>query len=320
MKQPSIYKRLARAIHHIEGSGIVYIENPKSACTNIKWSLIDAFSDVDLSKIEDVHDRKTTPFLPGVVATKYVAQARDLAFLSVVRHPRTRFMSAYFDKLYHGRDQRVWVNIAAQLDLNVDEFYTPKAIIKRMMQVPRHTINPHIALQTDNLLPDSLPYNAIFHLETVGGKDSLSFGGADVKLFNSQWHVPKAKADTSVFDEETYRLIDQYYAKDYATFGYDPDHLSQPSRAFHVPTHRPFMLDMLTSRSPIEFLSRHFDGTSKDLTVTEIWAVIDRLTRDRAWKQLPEALMTFIVTDNVMHHPEMLERFKASLGSVTDRD
>lgn len=303
--QTSAIQRLSAAIHYIPGSNLLYINNPKVACTNVKWAMVEAFAPEaapGMTSYGAIHRRAETPFAKG----PGLAQAlRDRSFtvFSMVRHPRRRFVSAYFNKI-HGPQFPTGPRILESIGLDPKRSHPPKAVLKGLLKLPTQDINGHVAPQVVNLFWGSIPYDRVFRLETLKGKaDPLIFDGFQLPMVDKSMHSTQGKTDLSLFDAEDYEMIDDLYRDDYVAFGYDPDPAAPVSDLVDLPPVRPFLLDLLTAERPLDLLKSHFGigpvgairqrftGGPPDLTLLEAGAMIDTLFRLRRLEALPPRLL-----------------------------
>lgn len=309
MRNKPVTARLNRAIHNIPSSGVIYIENPKVACSNIKWSLINAYCKDSLGVVQNVHDRRQTPFSKNGRRNFLSLIEADADIFSVVRHPRRRFISAYFDKMFYGRDESVWLQLAEQLDLSPQEVHAPKIVLNRMLDLPRQDLDPHAALQAVNLFWENIPYSRVLYLEKIPTAGVISTGSRCLTLLDQQSHSTKSRVDMSLFDEETLELIDTYYAPDYERFGYVPQDNSPEAEEVPLPDYRRFFLSFLNSESPLKVLRNFFLEGPRALTQSEMVAVIDYLSVERRWEQCSHRILDFLVARNFAREPEIISRY-----------
>ncbi len=298
-------QRLSAAIHYIPGSRLLYINNPKVACTNVKWAMVEAFAPEaapGMTSFGAIHRRAETPFAKG----PGLAQAlRDRSFtvFSMVRHPRRRFVSAYFNKI-HGPQHPTGPRILESIGLHPKRSHPPKAVLKGLLKLPTQDINGHVAPQVVNLFWGSIPYDRVFRLETLKGKsDPLIFDGFHLPMVDKSLHSTQGKTDLSLFDAEDYEMIDHLYQADYAAFGYQPDPAAPVSELVELPPFRPFLLDLLTAEKPLSVLKARFGigpvgmiqqklaAPPPDLTLLEAGAMLDCLFKLRRLDTLPPRLL-----------------------------
>ncbi|WP_321446884.1 sulfotransferase family 2 domain-containing protein [uncultured Cohaesibacter sp.] len=309
MHKRTIFERISRATHYIDGSDLVYIENPKVACSNIKWSLIREYRPEVLESINRIHDRRETPFVRQYSDIVKLLKKPAKNTFSVVRHPRKRFVSAYFDKMFEGRDQSVWNLISDFLSLDPNKVYEPKPILERLVNSSKQDLDPHVACQHTNLFWGALPFTKVFHLESLDRNDTkLSFSDFTLSVVDRQSHSTSAKVNAALFDDEAFGMIDLLYEQDYDFFNYSPES-EKPIKEISVPECRSFFLDFLDDGRPIQYLKDFFEEGPQKLTPLETEAVIDRISRQSLWNKMPHRLIDFIIVRNAIQQRDNIDRF-----------
>ncbi|WP_319413276.1 sulfotransferase family 2 domain-containing protein [uncultured Cohaesibacter sp.] len=311
MHERTVFERLSRAVHYIDGSNLVYVENPKVACSNIKWSLVNMFRPEMMEDITRIHDRRETPFITGFPDIVASLRGDNKTVFSVVRHPRKRFISAYFDKMYEGRDQSVWRLIANHLELEEDKVYEPKIVLDRLIGVSKQDLDPHVGCQYGNLFLGAIPYTKIFHLEKLDkASNELSFSDFTLQMIDRQSHSTSSRVKASVFDEEALEMVDAMYADDYVCFNYRAD-AEAPVGDICLPDVRDFFLEFLGADRPVLYLKHFFEGGPQELSLLETEAVIDRISQFSLWDKLTHRLLDFIIVRNAIQQKDNIARFNA---------
>lgn len=323
----SAKNRLVHAIDYIPGAPVAYIRNPKVACTNVKWSLISAFAPDKLASVGKIHKKEETPFALDHDVVRVLRQ-KDVTVFSLVRHPRRRFISAYFNKLYNSRfptGQKIFESV----DLDPKRNHPPKAILKGLLRLPTQDLDPHVAPQVVNLLWGSIPYDRVFRLESLKSKeDPLIFDHFQLPMLDRSRHSTQHKVDLSLFDDEDYEMIDHLYREDYAAFGYDPNPDAPISAEVELQLFEPFLLDLMTHRSPVRVIKSHFrigfiemmrrrqhTAPPRPLNYLEVGGMIDVLHQHRLLTRLSRRLRD-VVTQSAMATGENAERLRLSLAEL----
>lgn len=308
----SVFERLSRAVHTVDKSGVIYIENPKVACSNIKWSLLNEFRPQAFAEVQRIHNRNETPFLRGFADVVSALKGPGSTIFSVVRHPRSRFVSAYFDKMHEGRDQSVWRLISRHIGLEDDLVYEPKAILERLLKSSAQDMDPHVARQTTNLFWGVIPYTDVFQLENMGSGDrTLNFSNARIVFVDQQRHSTASRRDVTMFDDEAFQMIDELYSEDYSAFGYEQGEAA-PKHAVPLPEVDPFFVDFLASDRPLLFLREYFERFPRRLDYLELGAVIDVFHKNNLWPRASHFLLDWIVVRNAILQQDNMKRFVSS--------
>ena len=327
--------RLNTVINFVPGSPLLYINNPKVGCTNVKWSMITTFAPDAVETTGSVHRRDETPFAKGHDLAQSL-RSGGMTIFSIVRHPRRRFVSAYFDKLF--RPIPLTVNrpirpgraagtkILESVGLDPRRVHRPKTVLKELLKLPALDMNPHVAPQVVNLFWGSIPYAHVFRLECrKKNGDALDFGNFRLPLVDRSGHSTAGKVDLSLFDAEDFEMIDHLYRDDYAAFGYPPDPSARVGEKVEDLPHGPFLLDLLTAQRPVAFLKSHFGlgpvglirqtfgAPPPDLTGLETAAMIDLLFDTGKLLSLPPRLLAE-VERAAARWPETVERLNRAKG------
>ena len=314
MAYRTVQQRIVRATNYVFGSNVVYIENPKVACSNVKWALVEAFRPENLSKIKNIHDRRETMF-----TSDYREAVRNLIvpncnIFSIVRHPRKRFISAYFDKMHNNRDESVWNIIATSLDLEVTKVHHPKAILNRISTFAPQDLDSHIAKQTTNIFFGHIEFSNVYRLEELSPDIThIKVGRFDLKLSDRQSHSTASRIDPSIFDDEALEMIDDIYADDYLAFGYEPKK-QKPIKDVALPNKDSMLLEFLASDTPIQFLLNFFADGPKKMSYLETGAVIDIISKREIWHLMPHRLIDFIIARNAIIQGDNADRFSSKFS------
>ena len=311
MAYRAVQQRIVRATNHVSGSDVVYVENPKVACSNMKWALVGAFCPENSGRISNIHDRRETMFISDYRGAVRILIDPSSQIFSIVRHPRNRFISAYFDKMHKGRDESVWKIIAAALNLEVDRIHDPKTILDRIYRHSPQDLDSHIAKQVTNIFFGHINFFNIYHLEELSPDAThIKVGSCSLELINRQSQSTEARIDRSLFDDEALEMIDVVYSDDYAAFGYDPKE-PQPVRDIATPDKSSMLLDFLASDTPIQFLLDFFADGPRKLSYLETGAIIDIISKRDVWHLMPHHLIDFIIARNAILQGDNAERFSS---------
>jgi hypothetical protein len=193
---------------------LVYVNNPKVACSSIKLSILN---DKQL-----IHDNK--------IYSNY-SSVQNCSFFSVVRNPIERVLSAYLNMVTVETD--IWMStVKLYCDIQ-DEVYSGKyelvsfgdylEILNVIASLFPEKINPHFRCQFFNLAPDEIDYEFIGRLDDMATVASyLSDKGIELENFTPHKTNAKSKID-DFFGIREKELTYSIYAKDFEYFNFNKD-------------------------------------------------------------------------------------------------
>lgn len=214
----------ARALHISPRLGLVYVNNPKSACSTIKLSLQRAeLGDAAYEPPKSVHTFEDSPLVTwpdtAELGTEAFAGRRVFSF---VREPFGRLKSVYLNKIVRPQKRgkfRTDAGFAADETPSFDRFV--RAVCD---QDPRDQ-NPHWRLQVLNLSVDAITYDTLGKLEQFAG-DWARFAdtvpGLERRPHFAGMRTGAAARDDLHLSPGAHRAVETAYAADFARFGYDP--------------------------------------------------------------------------------------------------
>lgn len=216
------------SVYYIPHQNLVYFNNPKVACSTIKFNLWLA-SDQKLgvkTYSGSPHAREISPFARDVFSLDADSSSRlhSATTFSVVRNPFVRILSAYLDKV--GEDQIVWYSIVKRFGLK--ESITKKELSFRdfiaiIMSEPDELLDTHFRSQYINLMwpigaPDFLGYIENF-AEVV---EFLRRNNVGCVTF--QAHATRAGGLVDeYYTDEIVEMVRNRFADDFRIFGYSTD-------------------------------------------------------------------------------------------------
>jgi hypothetical protein len=151
----------------------IFVETPKCACSSIKTALQRLEwrnPDYEWKNFEDIHVREYSPLLNP----KQVGSFRDLLNnprmfkFCFVRHPFTRLLSCYLDKIQRNRPQKA--EILRQLGLPEDKLDTPVSFgqfVSAVVEQPVSAMNHHWRAQYYQTMQDGIQYDFIGRFEQL---------------------------------------------------------------------------------------------------------------------------------------------------------
>jgi len=216
-----------RALHISRKFGYVYVTNPKAACSTLKLFLsrCEVGDPEYLGKTN--HQRRDLPLLtPGKLSKEErdgLTRGRFFRF-SFVRHPVSRVVSAYANKIFRGKSQSKAQVLEmmgvdpGRLDLDISFLDFLKAISAREPS----SLNGHFRPQTLNLFWNDFKYDFIGKLEQFDSdfaklKNHLGLPDYPLEIRNQK---SKFVNTDELLSEEALRIIRRFYAADFEAFGY----------------------------------------------------------------------------------------------------
>ena len=212
-----------------------YVETPKVACSTIKYYLQLLEYDGDRSKVaKNVHIRDQSP-IRRINELNYsedqitqLLVGPEYFHFTFVRHPYTRVLSCYIDKIVQrtsktGTDRRFEsLGFAPDADVSFVEF------LRAVENQPLHEMDIHWMPQADILgVLNGYTYDFIGRFEHFDADFArvLARLGAPTDWYqaieNRQQTVTKAKEKLlEYYTSEAVTLVQEIYAEDFARFGY----------------------------------------------------------------------------------------------------
>ena len=149
----------------------VYVETPKCACTAIKTALQRLElrdPQFERESFDDIHIREHSPLLnPKQVGSFRALLASPAMFkFCFVRHPFTRLLSCYLDKIQRNRPQKA--AILRQLGLSEEKLETPvtfEQFISAVTEQPVSQMDSHWRVQYYQTMQAGIKYDFIGRFE-----------------------------------------------------------------------------------------------------------------------------------------------------------
>lgn len=204
---------------------ILYLNNPKCACTTVKhalWLASDALTGRRTFR-GNVHDRKLDPFARKVfrLPARQRERVAQAAVFSVVRNPFARALSAYVDKV--ANDPAVWPIFLKRLGLKPAVGKKELSFIDflGLIAVAHDDIlDGHFRPQFRNLL---LPLARPVFVGAVENMPAVSafLEARGIPFRDEPMNATRAQERfTRLYDGRTASLVRKRYAEDFARFGY----------------------------------------------------------------------------------------------------
>jgi hypothetical protein len=218
------HRPLADHVFALPEHNIVYVKNPKAACSTVLlWLDRLHTGDHDFSP-SNVHTDNRLPKVSSIGRRRIARMLSGEGYsFTFVRDPLRRFQSAYLDKIVNAERWRRQIQTAlgqepdAARPVSLDDFVTG---IER--QDPVSEMNPHWRPQHINVMTSLIRYDHIGRIENFATDLEIIRRGADLPPVPVEVrNVTKTPSDSIFADrpdlEERVRAI---YADDFEIFGY----------------------------------------------------------------------------------------------------
>lgn len=219
-----------RAIRYYPKLGCTYINNPKAACTTIKFGLAkksNLFSQEELERFERdpkrIHELRgaLVKSNPHEIYADYDNFKASFKF-TFVRNPYIRYLSAYLNKI-DNLDTYIWPIFAKDAKIDPKQHISYKEFLQILERSDIKKINEHFQPQYLILLVDYIAYDFIGHLETLD---------SDMKQVSqyvsyTQENINKTDAKTKLdqyYNDETIEIVQRIGKKDFELFGYSMEY------------------------------------------------------------------------------------------------
>lgn len=247
-----------RTIHFVPGIPVVYLHNPKVACSTMKKSLWLRSDEIRGTSTftGQPHDRPRSPF--PMRLEKIVPHIEELVaakFVAIVRNPFTRALSAYLDKVAkEKRDLAVWIPLARSLGLKPGDRPSFGEFLTRIVDLDPWVMDRHFTPQYVNVLSDYVTPDFVGHLEDMDSVEKY-LGGQGLPIIGHSPHQTGASHKMhEYYQKDEVSLVCQYYHRDFEIFGYSQD----PSALFStheyaVPSiNRSVLRELIRNRAGID--------------------------------------------------------------------
>lgn len=216
---------LPRVIRPLPEHGVVYVKNPKAACSTVLLWLDRIHTGEFDHQFANVHDQHRLPLVPDVGWRNVTRMLAGSAYrFTFVRSPLRRFESAYWDKIVHSTRWRPEVQTVLGLPADESSPLTFEQFLDAVeRQDPVHEMNPHWRPQHINLLHPLVSYDRIGKLESFD---------ADLELIREEAGLPQVPLEVrnrsknisgeSVYDArpDLVRRVEKIFAQDFEIYGY----------------------------------------------------------------------------------------------------
>lgn len=215
-------------VRYAPALNLVYLNNPKCACTTVKhalWMASDALGG-KTTFVDNVHDRKADPFAKNVfrLSARQRENLKQATVFSVVRNPFARALSAYVDKV--ANDPLVWPGFMKRFGLKPTVGKKELSFVDFLGLIAvahDDLLDGHFRPQYRNLL---LPLAApVF----VGSVENMVPLEAFLKLHGIPFRDERMNATRAfeklgaIYDNRAAAAVRMRYADDFEAFGYSTE-------------------------------------------------------------------------------------------------
>lgn len=245
-------KHLVGTIRYSPDANYVYLNNPKCACSTVKYALWNM--EKEARRIDYLPDLWQLHGL-GFWSRDYDFQNRaDVFVFTIVRNPFSRILSAYLDKIARiGRENLIRDIFCRLYDVPNDKEISFRYFLEAIRHSPSHYDDPHWRLQSDNVLFDAIRIDFIGHLENIDYDLPYVLNRIScVASFEAQQtHKTGAVRQlTEVFGREEIDIVLEKYAADFGNFGYGSDlSVAKPVGPAMTSHQEPAILEFLSAIS-----------------------------------------------------------------------
>lgn len=219
------HRRIANYLRPMPDEGVIYVKNPKAACSTILvW--LDRIHTGELDhEFTNIHKQHRLPKVGQVGRRKVAEMLSGEAYrFSFVRNPVRRFESAYWDKIVYSVNWRPKVQAALGLPPDKDAELTFEQFLDAAeVQDPLSEMDPHWRPQHLNLMHPLVSYDRLGRLESFDADLQVICEEAGLPQVPHQVRNPsKHKTSESVYANrpDFVRRVEQIYATDMELYGY----------------------------------------------------------------------------------------------------
>jgi hypothetical protein len=151
---------------------LVYVVNPKAACSTTKqsiWQHCDSLNNVVTYPGNPHGERHKTPFLhaayPANIYPSHLAKFGEAEVFTAMRNPYSRALSAYIDKIELKREKPIWSAFAQRFRLELDARPTFLEFLRFIKDEIPYLLDRHFAPQYVDILWNVMRFDRIFFFE-----------------------------------------------------------------------------------------------------------------------------------------------------------
>lgn len=212
---------------------IVYLNNPKAACSTLKaslWRHADKLHNKTTLQLgRPLHSKNGYPFVEDIhkCSTNDQTTMLEKPFFTVVRNPFSRILASYHHKIL-GADPKIFQWFCDRFQLDEKKVNGQSMPLKTFLHLVTFDhpmlVNIHFRPQYINTLSQVAEFDFVGNVENMSlTSEYLANHGIDVVRANmsdkDRGHVDSLTKDCGPGERA---LIRDYYNHDFSTFGYDP--------------------------------------------------------------------------------------------------
>jgi hypothetical protein len=218
-------RAVANYIRPLPEHGVVYVKNPKAACSTIMVWLDRIHTGEHDHEFTNVHKQHRLPTVRDVGWPTVTDMLSGSAYrFTFVRHPMRRFESAYWDKIVYSYNWRAEVQRTLGLPEDREASLTFEQFLEAVeRQDPVRDMNPHWRPQNLNLMHPVVTYDRVGRLEDFDAelervREEAGLPSAPVQVRNTS----KRSHETSVFEgrPDLVTRVETLFARDFELYGY----------------------------------------------------------------------------------------------------
>jgi len=227
----ALWRPIRRTLTYFPELKLVYMRNAKSATRTFLMTLSDAAERKTAPSSHEAGSGGMRPADParriseGILRHFEPREIMDATFFSVVRHPLTRLVSGYLDKIGPNSDARVWLRFCDRYGYDPNKDLAFPEFVAMIADDDPTKIDRHFRPQWINIGDGLLPLAHIGQLENLQPTmDFLKTYGIE-EVVDYKPHSTGANNRYREFyqDSETLRKAIVLFQNDFDRFSYAPD-------------------------------------------------------------------------------------------------
>ena len=210
--------------------GLLYMMNPKAACSSVKQSLWHHSDKLNGTKTYPGNPhaaRDRAPFryageAPNIYPD-FMEKLHDSVVFTVVRNPYVRALSAYLDRVIRAEREKLLLPFLQSFGLDLDARPSFIEVLNLLRLENPYLLDRHFAPQWVNVFADGVTFEKIFHVEEPGALDDFLVSyGVESTRFNM--HATNALDFLNdYYGPAEIDAVAQVYRLDFELFGYNRD-------------------------------------------------------------------------------------------------
>jgi len=213
----------------------VYFPIPKNASSTIKHHLQNLEYLGSPYSAKKVHDPRYSPLLatyqlPVDLLEEALSSEKYNRFV-VVRHPVTRLLSCYLDRIQRGQTV-ARRRVSKWLKVDIDAPITLHQFVQAICEHDDSELEKHFRLQTDFIAYPDISITTVVRFERMREELPelfLKLGMEELPSTDESFSPPATDADSKIrqhYDDKLLSMVQERYKRDMEAFGYDRIKLS----------------------------------------------------------------------------------------------